>query len=121
MNDPRALPRLTQLALAIQGGDWRAAMAIDPRCGVDGLPHYKTADWQSAAADALEGDASDLEFMLAREAEFQAFQRWQRAGARGLSERQFNPREDADFEIWREGEGRWARVKAGKFNCEGRG
>jgi len=82
----------TTLIAAILEGRWQDAIAIDRRIGTDRQELYSAADWQEAAQYALDGDYTELEYMLHREDAFQAFQAWQAAD--------FDRREFDDFEDW---------------------
>ena len=104
MNITLPLSPLVRLALALQDGDWREAIALDARVGHEFQPYYETADWQSAADEALHGDSSDLSFMLEREAAYQDFQRWQRGDYRN--------REFAGFDNWLADKAAWNRSAA---------
>lgn len=84
---------MESLALAIMSGDLSGLPCTDN-------PYFELADWQSAASEALDGDHSELAWMLAREEAFERFCEWQGGD--------FETREFADFPNWLLGKASWA-------------
>lgn len=91
MTAPSNITPLTVLAASIVSGDLTVLPPAEWQL-------YDIGEWRVAAQSALDGDASDLSWMIEREAAYQDFNEWVREW-RG-SEKQFNPREDVDFGDW---------------------
>ena len=95
-----------ELARAIIAGDDAAAMQIDDRYGYDVTPLYNAVDWRDAAECALDGDHSDLVFMLERNAWHDQFCGWQSVD--------YERRQFADFDKWLFDELDWRRFVMGQ-------
>ncbi len=65
--------RLSALSGYILAGDWRTAIALDPRAGDGDVALYTAEEWQTAAQEASDGDGSDLSLYLARNAAWQEY------------------------------------------------
>lgn len=70
---------------------------------------FDDEEYIRAAQDALEGDDSDLRYILVRAWTHDEFSDWQRAASTPREEQR---RSDEDFEIWLAGEGRAALARA---------
>lgn len=61
--------------------------------------YFDDNEWRTAAECHVEGDSSDLEYMLEREAAMDAFEDWSYRG-QFISAREGERREFTDFEDW---------------------